>query len=234
MTRTMMLGMLALALLPSKAVGQTLEIVDRPILYDAERERLTLEYWRRHYGEPESSRITPRVVVIHWTAIRGLEASHRAFDRVRARRKKLRRQGEVNVSTHFLVGRKGEVWRLLPVDRMARHVIGLNHVAVGVDLVATGEEQITEAQLAATDALVRDLRSRHPTITHLIGHNEAHLMEPTSLYRELVDGYRNRKPDPGKRFMARLRARVGVLELSGPPRGKGGRPPRKLREERVH
>jgi N-acetylmuramoyl-L-alanine amidase len=106
----------------------------------------------------------------------------------------------------------------MPETRMARHCIGLNHLAIGVENVGDGDRYpLTEAQVAANAALVRYLAARHP-ITHLIGHHESRAMEDHPYFLERDDAYRNRKPDPGAAFMREVRARVADLDLAGPPR----------------
>lgn len=196
-------------------------VVDRPITFDAERARLTVEYRRLHEDpEADSITITPRVIVVHHTALPTLAASRRAFEptRLPASRGELARGGAVNVSAHFLVDRDGTIYRLLPETTMARHVIGLNHLAIGIENVGgLPGTPLTEAQVAADAALVRSLVRRHPGITHLLGHHEAARMEGHPYRRERLAGYRTVKIDPGAPFMARLRARLGDLSLAGPP-----------------
>lgn len=100
---------------------------------------------------------------------------------------------------------------------MARHCIGLNHLAIGIENVGGAPGlPLTAAQVAADAALVRYLALRYP-ITHLIGHHEARAMEKHPYWRERDAAYRNRKPDPGAAFLRRVRARVRDLALAGPP-----------------
>lgn len=195
-------------------------IVDRPIPFPPERSHAMLEY-RRHHEDPEATdlRIEPRVVVVHHTAVDTLEGSFRAFERpfLAAGRKRLERAGRVNVSTHFLVDRTGRIFRLMPETRMARHTIGLNHVAIGIENVGgTARSPLTRAQLLANAALVRWLRARHP-ITHLIGHHEYRRMESHPYWRERDPTYRTVKQDPGEDFMRGLRAELGDSGLSPAP-----------------
>jgi N-acetylmuramoyl-L-alanine amidase len=206
----------------SAAAGAAAEptIVDWPIRFDAAREKLTLAYRRLHQDPAiDSIDIEPRMVVIHYTGGHSAKATWRYFNHLtlEAERKKLRSGGAVNVSAHFLVDRDGTIYRLMPETRMARHTIGLNHIAIGVENVGDGERYpLTDAQLAADAALVRYL-VRHHAITHLIGHFESRRMEKHAYWRELDRHYRNRKPDPGAAFMAKLRAELTDLALAGPP-----------------
>lgn len=196
-------------------------IVDWPITWSDERARLMLEY-RRIHSDPDAAdlAIVPRMIVLHYTAGSSAKGTKRYFDRTRieASRATLASGGAANVSAHFLVDRDGTIYRLQPETRMARHCIGLNHLAIGVENVGDGDAYpLTDAQVAADAALVRDLVARFPTITHLIGHHESRAMVGTPMFVERVAGYANSKPDPGAAFLARVRAEVADLGLDGPP-----------------
>jgi N-acetylmuramoyl-L-alanine amidase len=159
------------------------------------------------------------LIVLHHTAGRSFENTWRYFDRTRLEsgRAKLAAAGAVNVLAHFVVDRDGTIYRLAPETWMGRHTVGLNHVAIGVENVGGGKDRpLTAAQVAANAQLVRHLCARH-AITHLIGHHESPFMEGHDYWRERDDSYRNRKPDPGKAFMAKVRAQLTDLELEGPP-----------------
>ena len=185
--------------------------------WSAERAELTLEY-RRQHSDPEAAdlTITPHVIVLHYTGGDSAKATRAYFDNVRIEgaRKDLAKAGAVNVSSHFLVDRDGTIYRLQPETRFARHCIGLNHVAIGIENVGTNEAALTDAQVAADAALVRDLASRYP-ITHLLGHSEVMKFRGDPLYVERDASYKNDKPDPGDAFMAKVRARVADLKLAG-------------------
>ncbi len=200
--------------------ARQLAIVDAPIQWTDERARLTLEYRRRH-SDPDAKDLTiePHVIVLHYTDGGSAAATRAYFDNVRieAARKDLARAGAVNVSAHFLVDRDGTIYRLMPETRMARHCIGLNHIAIGVENVGDDRRwPLTDAQVEADARLVRWLAARYP-ITHLIAHSEAARFEHHPYFLEREPKYRTDKPDPGARFMARVRARVADLDLKGPP-----------------
>lgn len=205
---------------PPAPAPATPRIVDRPISFSERRQAMMLEYIREHYGlMPEDIRITPKIIVLHWTAVDDLEGSFRAFDReTLAGRPNLAAAGDVNVSIQFLVGKDGTIYRLMPETWMARHVIGLNYDAIGVENVGTGgrdSDNLTDAQIEANIALVRYLAEKYPTIEYLIGHHEYKAFEGHPLWRELDDGYRTSKIDPGDRFMSAVRAGVADLDLKG-------------------
>lgn len=194
-------------------------IVDWPIAWPPARDAAMLAY-RRAHSDPAAvdTSITPRMIVLHYTAGGSARGTKSYFDRPRleASRRTLRGGGDVNVSAHFLVDRDGTIYRLMPETRMARHAIGVNHVSIGVENVGDEDRwKLTPAQVEANAALVRDLAARHP-IELLVGHHEVRALEGTPWFVELDPGYRNRKPDPGPRFMGLVRARVADLGLRGP------------------
>jgi N-acetyl-anhydromuramyl-L-alanine amidase AmpD len=195
-------------------------IVDRPISFSAQRTEMTRTYIEQQYGlKPADITITPRMIVLHWTAIRDLEGSFRAFDReTLAGRPELASAGQVNVSIHFLVDLDGTIYRLMPETWMARHVIGLNYDAIGVENVGGADgDNLTDAQIEANAQLARYLAKKYDTIEYLIGHHEYQRFERHPLWRERDASYRTTKIDPGERFMSRVRARVADLGLKGPP-----------------
>ncbi|MGE0868799.1 MAG: peptidoglycan recognition family protein [Kofleriaceae bacterium] len=198
--------------------GMALAIIDTPIAWSAERERLTLAY-RRAHSDPAAADLTivPRAIVLHYTAGSSAVATRRYFDRPRieSARAQLARAGAVNVSAHFIVDRDGTIFRLQPETRYARHCIGLNHLAIGIENVGDNARwPLTQAQVAANVALVRELARRFP-ITHLLGHHEVMRFRSSPYYVELDRSYHNDKPDPGAGFMADVRAGLVDLGLTG-------------------
>jgi beta-N-acetylhexosaminidase len=196
-------------------------IIDRPVPFGEDRIQLTREYARDHYGvDVGSIEITPRIIVLHWTAGRSFEGDFRTFSpsTLRGSRPDLRKAGELNVGIHFLVDRDGKIYRLMPETWMARHVIGLNYHAIGVENVGgmRGVDDLTPEQRAANIWLVRYLEKKYPTIEYLIGHHEYRLFEGHRLWLERDSAYRTTKNDPGPAFMNAIRAAVAGLGLKGP------------------
>jgi len=205
---------------PAADASTDAPIKEWPITWTDERTDLMLAYRRTHV-DPAATDLTiePRVIVLHYTAGGSARGTKSYFDRTHLEegRAELRRGGGANVSAHFLVDRDGTIYRLMPETRMARHCIGLNHIAIGIENVGDGAKwPLTDAQIEADARLVRHLTGRFP-ITHLIGHQESHLMEGHPYFVERDPRYRNRKPDPGAAFLAAVRARVADLGLQGPP-----------------
>ena len=193
-------------------------IVDWPIAWPPSRDKAMLAYRRAHSAaDAADTTIAPKMIVLHYTAGGSAKATKEYFDRLHLEesRAQLREGGDVNVSAHFLVDRDGTIYRLMPETRMARHAIGVNHIAIGVENVGDEDKYpLTDAQIDADAALIRDLVSRHP-IELLVGHHEVRSLEGTPWFVERDPTYRNKKPDPGPRFIAAVRAKVADLHLHG-------------------
>lgn len=184
------------------------QIIDKPIIFDETRRDLTLEYLEQHYGlEQDAPTIDPKMIVLHWTAIPTFEGSFDAFNDVKIGgwRTYVQAASGLNVSSHFLVDQDGSIYRLIPETTMARHVIGLNHTAIGIENVGgTEDKPLTDAQLKSNIALVGYLADKY-NIDYLIGHYEYRNFENHPLWLEKDDGYRTKKTDPGEDFMRKVR-----------------------------
>src|SRR5665213_2983903 len=159
---------------------------------------------------------TPRIdtLVLHYTGMRSAAA---ALDRLC--------DPAARVSSHYVVEEDGTVWRLVPDDRRAWHAgvsyweggRELNYVSLGVEIVNPGHEwgyrPFPEAQMAAVEALCRELVARHRIPAHrVVGHSD---IAP------------ERKADPGELFDWPRLARAGIgiwpepAEDYARPRGRG-------------
>jgi len=189
------------------------EIVQTPINFGETRVKLTKQYIKEHYGlEVKDIKIVPKIVLVHYTAIDSYEKSIKRFksQTLPSDRPEIIQAGALNVSAHFMVERDGTIHQLMPLDFMARHVIGLNYNAIGIENVGGKEraENLTVEQLSANIFLVNYLKKKFPTIEYVVGHHEYRCFEKTPLWLELDDGYRTTKYDPGPIFMRDLRANI--------------------------
>lgn len=199
--------------------AQQINIVDKPIIFDATRTKLSLDYLkRRHALIQDEPTIKPTMIVLHWTASRSLMGTYNAFNKsiLPSGRKNLIGASSLNVSSHFLVDRDGTIYQLLPDTTFARHVIGLNYCAIGIENVGSNDYPLTKAQLLANEKLVRYLSKKYK-IQYLIGHYEHTLFRNTSLWRETNPYYQSGKIDPGKTFMKNIREELQDLNLKGAP-----------------
>jgi len=220
----------AAAVLPTGLSGPRPEIrTDHATPIDPQRVELTRQYLEIHDpplyaklppGDTAASiSFVPRMVVVHWTAIPTLEGTFDAFAarEIGSDRPVILANGKLNVGIQFVVDRDGTIYSLYPETVIARHVIGLNPVAIGIENVADGglddasvSAPLTDAQLRADIALVRYLGGKYPTIKYLIGHMEYREVEDPAhpahaLFYEAIPTYRTPKDDPGPKFLAELR-----------------------------
>ncbi|WP_323053797.1 peptidoglycan recognition family protein [Galbibacter sp. EGI 63066] len=195
-------------------------IVDEPIVFDDERKELTLTYLNERYGlNVEEPTIEPKMVVVHWTAIPTFQKSFDAFyePTLPDSREAISGAGALNVSSQFLIDRDGIIYRLMPETTMARHVIGLNHCAIGIENVGgTEETPLTDAQLKANIKLIKYLDKKY-AIDYVIGHYEYRLFEGHRLWLEKDNGYRTDKVDPGRYFISEIRKSLKRLDLKPMP-----------------
>lgn len=194
-------------------LGTPPRIIDEPLPFGPHRQALTLAYIRAHYDAAATSiRIAPQMIVIHATETPSLDATLQLFrpEELPAQRSDIASGGAVNVSSHYLVDRDGTIYRLVPDTLMARHVIGLNRIAIGIENVGGGSYgALTARQMAADRWLVRYLRARYPAIRYLIGHCEYGRFRRSALWEERDSTYLTPKTDPGAEFMAALRHALG-------------------------
>lgn len=215
--------------LPTSSLGPRPDIIESHRTPISEtRVELTLDYLERHHAALhaerrdvpgiEAIRFEPRVVVLHYTVIPTLQQTLDYFAReeIEAARATIRENGRLNVGIHFVVDRDGSIYGLYPETIIARHTIGLNHVAIGIENIGNGdlgsdaELPMTEAQLAANVALVRYLAGRYPSLEWVVGHHEYRDFEDPGhpghgLFVEDKPDYRTEKSDPGAGFMAAFR-----------------------------
>ena len=194
----------------------TLKVTQRPITWNTERDKLTIEYMEDHYNMyVDEPTIEPQMVMVHWTAIPTLEGSFRAFNPVHlpSFRDKIATASALNVSIHYLVDQDGTIYQLMPENKMARHVIGLNHTAIGIENVGDGKSApLTNAQLKANAQLIKGISSRH-NIQYVVGHHEYQNFIGHPLWKETDPNYLTQKSDPGDDFMNKLRAKLTNLDL---------------------
>ncbi len=201
-----------------------IQIIDKPINFGAERIAMTKQYIKQHYGMiVKNIKITPKIIVLHWTADMSFDKSFKRLQpqKLFTDRKDIAKASLLNVSAQFLVARDGTIYRLMPENWMARHVIGLNYSSIGVENVGgegNKKDDLTHAQRASNIKLIRYLKAKYPSIQYLIGHHEYKQMESTSLWLEKDKGYRTTKADPGAKFMAEMREATKDLHLKMPPK----------------
>ena len=156
-----------------------------PIGFGTGRKRQMKRYARRHYGLNTHLLRDPAVIVQHFTASSTFASAFNTFV------SNAPNNGELpGVCAHFLVDVDGAIHQLVPLRFMCRHVIGLNHVSVGIEHVGTSDGAVmgNRRQLQASLRLTRWLRDRYDVkLSDVIGHAES-LRSPH--YRENVKAWR--------------------------------------------
>lgn len=147
--------------------------------------------------EPRRGSGVVDMLILHYT---GMPTAAEALDRLCS--------PEAGVSAHYLVDEDGTVWRLVPEERRAWHAgvanwagqADVNSASIGIELVNPGHEwgyrPFPEPQMAALEALCREILARHPIPPrHVLGHSD---VAP------------RRKRDPGELFDWQRLARAGI------------------------
>ncbi len=148
-----------------------------------------------HGPRPPDGRVD--ILLLHYT---GMPSAQAALDRMR--------DSAAEVSAHYMVDEDGTVYRLVPEDRRAWHAgrsswsgeTDINSASIGIEIVNPGHEfgyrPFPEPQMAAVEALCRDIIGRHPIPPHrVLGHSD---VAP------------QRKEDPGELFDWPRLARAGI------------------------
>jgi N-acetyl-anhydromuramyl-L-alanine amidase AmpD len=192
---------------------QDIKIIDKPIIFDEERKALSLQYISAHYGlEVEEPVIDPKIIVIHWTVIPTLEKTFEAFNPsvLPATRTSIQNASNLNVSSQFVIDRDGTIYRLLSETTFARHVIGLNFSAIGIENIANGTDlPLTEAQFESNLKLANYLSKKYD-IEYLIGHDQYQQFIGHELWLEKDASYLTEKDDVGEAFINRLHDQLEI------------------------
>ncbi|HEX8085884.1 MAG TPA: DUF2817 domain-containing protein [Solirubrobacteraceae bacterium] len=175
-----------------------------PIPFGLKRKRQMRRYARRHYGLNTHLLKAPKTVVEHFTAG---DTYASAFNTFAANRPDL---GELpGTCAHFVIDKRGRIHQLVSLRFMCRHVVGLNHVAIGIEHVGRSDDQVmgNRRQLRASLRLTAWLQERYAIPTrHVIGHAES-LSSP--FHHERVKAWRRlTHGDFVKRTMDRYRHRL--------------------------
>jgi N-acetyl-anhydromuramyl-L-alanine amidase AmpD len=152
------------------------------------------------------------VVVVHYTSAAALvPAAPFAKESV------LKIFCDYGVSSHYLIGRKGGIDRLVPESMKAWHAGGsimpepdnrqaVNEFSIGIELMATAASGFTPSQYSSLSQLCRDIEQRYSRRFLYVGHDQIAGDRAVSL------GLRSdKKVDPGalfdwRRFLAELEA----------------------------
>ncbi len=158
-----------------------------------------------NFGERRPAGAKALCVVLHYTETRTL-----------AQALGILRDPACEVSSHYVVDRDGDVYRLVAEDKRAWHAgVGswrgetdVNSVSIGIEIVNAGPpEPYPDAQMRAVVALCRDIAARHPGV-EFVGHSD------------VAPG---RKVDPGPLFPWARLAAAGLPNPHAPAPHEGPR-----------
>jgi beta-N-acetylhexosaminidase len=146
-----------------------------PVPFGVTRKAQTVAYVRRHYHSfmsPTWRLVHPHVIVIHYT-----EASYGATFNTFARDVPDSELHELPAtSAHFVIDANGTIHQLVSVGTIARHTVGLNWTALGIEHVGYSDAQVLDnrRQMDSSLHLVHWLQCRfHIQTRNVIGHNES-------------------------------------------------------------
>lgn len=176
LTALLVLPVTAHAVLPPESMTVARpHIVADSIPYGAARKRQMARYSRRHYGHRSWRLRRKRVIVLHFTAGSSYSGAWSTFA------SDVPGRGELpGVCAHYLIGKRGRNGRLVRPRVRCRHAIGLNHRALGVEMVqqagrgshwAAGQILARRSQIRPALRLVAWLRQRYGvSMRDVIGH----------------------------------------------------------------
>ena len=196
-----------------------INIVQLPINYSKERTELSIEYLKNRHGIEQSTPIIkPIMIVLHFTDGGTINSIHDYFNAptIEDSRQINKKVSALNVGSQFLIDRDGKIFQLMPDNYLARHAIGLNYCAIGVENIGSEKEPLTEEQVIANAKLVRHLCKKYK-IEYLIGHSEYIKFRNTPLWKESDPKYITFKTDPGEKFMEGVRKLTMDLNLKSNP-----------------
>ena len=146
-------------------------IVWRPIPYGPRRLRQMAAYSKRHYGRWSWHLDDPKVIVEHYTTGTTFQGAWNTFAS-----NALHLGEKPGTCAHFVIDRDGTIYQLARLSVRCRHVVGMNHVAIGIEHVGTSSAQVlgNHRQMAASLRLTLWLMAKFGiNVGNVIGHAEA-------------------------------------------------------------
>ncbi len=172
--------------------------------------KLIKEYNIHNYNLDTYILKKPQIIVIHTAECRTLGMLVNTFEGdILLGRKDIQSYGNVNVGSHFLIDTDGSIYSSMPLNYIARHVIGLNYTSIGIENVGYTTDGFTEQQIKANQMLIKYLRKRYPSIKYVIGHFEYNNKNMAHYKAIIGDNSNYRMPDradPNADIMRQIRA----------------------------
>lgn len=157
MKKTLFITGFVLLLLQTASPQQSLHIIDKKV----------------NFGYKTTQNRTIDVIVVHSTFNNSGGEKYDA-DLV------VKQFSDYGVSSHYLIGRNGTIYRLVDEKNVAYHAgvsalpngrSGLNSCSIGIELITSFDESPTDEQINALVALVTDIKTRHK-INYIVRHSD--------------------------------------------------------------
>ncbi|WP_313916915.1 N-acetylmuramoyl-L-alanine amidase [Tahibacter sp.] len=162
------------------------------------------------------------LVVIHCTELPDLATARRYGEQA------IYASGTGN-SGHYYIDYDGSIHRYVADERVAHHTRGYNDRAIGIELSNRGrwpdwfdsrhqamDEPYTEAQIERLLALLQHLRTNHPTLHWIAGHEDLDTADVVASDDAALTV--RRKRDPGPLFPWSRFAASGLVRLQSGPK----------------
>ncbi|WP_193217828.1 MULTISPECIES: peptidoglycan recognition family protein [unclassified Imperialibacter] len=187
--------------------------VDTIPTLNATKLELTKQYCLENYGVASYKLDSPKIVLVHFTVIPTLKETVEYFqkDSIESSRTNISKFSQMNVGIHYIVDKDGSIYKLVPDTVIARHAIGFNHIAIGIENIAKDASDLTPVQLESNARLISLLKERNPGLEYMVGHHEYNdtTLPHYKLFLAVDESYKpHDKPDPGPRFMSDLREKL--------------------------
>ena len=199
---------------PAGAAAAKPRLHKKLIPYGKQRKRDMAAYSKRHYGHYKWRLGAPKLVVVHYAEAGSIGSIYNTFAPNHADPEF---REKPNVCSHFAISARGGVYKFVPVSVRCRHVVGLNHVSIGIEHVGFSDGDVLnrQAQLDASLKLTQWLRCRFGLpIEQVIGHNESLGPLADPFYKELDPRFKGQTH--GDFNKASMDAYRGQLQKLGP------------------
>ncbi|MEI6093243.1 MAG: peptidoglycan recognition family protein [bacterium] len=204
---------------------EKIDLISRPVIFDAQRKFLTALYREKHTGDCDHEKngmdscllINPKIIILHMTDLDDLEKSFEYMKEpvLREEREKLisRSYDRLNVSAQYLVDKDGSIYLLMPDNNMARHAMGVNHLSIAIENVGMNQKGPSREQIDSNVKLVRYLMKKYKIgIDSIYSHADIGMLREkhSNYYVELEENYFIQK-NCGEKLIKAVKKRLNNL-----------------------
>ena len=160
------------AVTPASKVDRLQPHMKRKLIpFSKKRMHQMARYSKRHYGQKRYKLKNPRMIVEHYTDGPSMMS---AWWTMANNSKNL---GEYpGVCAHFIINKKGTIYRVVPTNIRCRHTIGLNQTSIGIEHVGYSSKSVFshKRQRQASYRLTLWLMAKYDiAVRNVIGHGES-------------------------------------------------------------